>query len=704
MSIGTVQTGAPAAGAITAGVDIGGTFTDLCLARDGQVIAAGKSLTTPDDPARAVEAVLRETLDEVGVAAGDLGRVVHATTLVTNALIERKGAVTALLTTEGFRDVLELGREQRYDLYDLELELPTPLVPRYLRFDVSERTLSDGSIAVALDEEMVASLARELSAREATAVAITFLHSHTNGASERAARDVVLAAAPDLTVAISSEVVAEIGEYARTSTTVASVYVQQLVARYLADLRERLDGLGIAAPLLVMLSNGGTATLETARRNPIRLLESGPAAGALAAAAFASSPDLLSFDMGGTTAKVCVIEGGQPLLTHQFEAARNASLKKGSGLPLIVPVIDMIEIGAGGGSLAQVNSLGLLQIGPDSAGAMPGPACYGRGGKRPTVTDADLVLGYLDPGYFLGGRMLLDVEAARAAIAAEVADPLALSVEEAAWGIHELVEENMANAARVHAAERGKDPARLDVFAFGGAGPVHGVGVARRLGARRVLVGAAAGVMSAAGLLAAPLAFDFLRSRLTPLATTLGAEIEALFAGMEREGRELLAAAGVAAAEMTFARYADIRYGGQGHEVRVAVAEASTAADDWPRPLVAAFAETYTALYGRRGPDVGAEATAWRLVASGPRPSIALPERTRSAARAEKGERSMWFADGFLDGRVYDRYRLAAGAIVVGPAAVEEKESTLVLPPGTHLTVARDGTLVVDLEPGAAAC
>ncbi|MGB2710176.1 MAG: hydantoinase/oxoprolinase family protein, partial [Conexibacter sp.] len=440
------------------GVDIGGTFTDLCVADANGIVAVGKLLTTPDEPARAVEAVLRETLDAAGLPVSEIQRIVHGTTLVTNAIIERKGATTALLATAGFRDVLEIARERRYELYDLMVELPRPLVPRHLRFDVPERMLADGSTAEPLDEAHVERLARELAEQGIGTVAVSFLHAYANPAHEQAARAAIERAAPGTRVAISSEVVPEIREYERTSTTVASVYVQELVERYLRDLGERLGALGVEGPLYIMLSNGGIATVDVAARFPIRMLESGPAAGALAAASYGLAngrPDLMSFDMGGTTAKLCMIEDGVPLITHEFEVDRRYRLKPGSGLPVKTPVIDMIEIGVGGGSIARINPLGLLTVGPDSAGADPGPVCYGRGGSEPTVTDADLMLGYLDPRYFLGGRMSLDVEAARAAVAERIAGPLGLSVEEAAWGIHRSVNEDMANAARVHAVERG---------------------------------------------------------------------------------------------------------------------------------------------------------------------------------------------------------------------------------------------------------
>ncbi|HEY6054986.1 MAG TPA: hydantoinase/oxoprolinase family protein, partial [Gaiellaceae bacterium] len=478
------------------GVDIGGTFTDLCLAGPEGVVAVGKTLTTPHEPALAVETVLVETLSEVGVAVGDVSLLVHGTTLVTNAIIERKGARTALLATRGFRDAVEIGREKRYDLYDLQVELPKPLAPRHLRFDVPERTLADGTVAEPLDEDHVERLARELAAAGVEAVAVSFLHSFTNPEHERRAAAAIARAAPGLRVSLSSEVVPEIREFERTSTALANVYVQGLVEDYLRDMRGRLERLGFGGRLTVMLSSGGIATAETATRFPVRMLESGPAAGALAAAAFgeaAGEPDLLSFDMGGTTAKLCAIARGRPLVSEEFEVDRVYRLKRGSGLPLKIPVVDMIEIGVGGGSIARVSALGTLAVGPDSAGADPGPACYGLGGSEPTVTDADLVLGYLDPGYFLGGRMALDLEAAHAAIAA-VAGPLGLSLDEAAWGIHQVVNENMANAARVHAVERGLDPRRLPLFAFGGAGPVHALGVAAALGSPAVYAPQGAGV------------------------------------------------------------------------------------------------------------------------------------------------------------------------------------------------------------------
>ena len=498
-------------------------------------------------------------------------QLIHGTTLVTNAIIERKGAHTALLATQGFRDSIEIRRENRYELYDLMLEMPQSLVPRYLRFHVPQRTLTDGTTLQELDVAFVGRLTRELVANGIEAIAIAFLNSFANPTAEREARAIVQRIAPAMRVSISSEVVPEIREFERTSTTIANVYVQSSVESYLIELQTRLARIGIKGNLLMMLSSGGIVTFDTAIRFPIRLLESGPAAGALAAASFGAVCgyfDLLSFDMGGTTAKFCVIDKGQPLIAHEFEVDRRYRFKKGSGLPIKVPVIEMIEIGAGGGSIARIDPLGLLKVGPESAGAEPGPACYGLGGTEPTVTDADLVLGYLDPDYFLGGRIKLDLAAARLAIKVRVADRLGISVEAAAWGIHQIVNESMANAARIHTLERGKDPHRFPLFAFGGAGPVHGYRIAKALGSPVVIVPFGAGVMSAVGFLTAPLAFDFVRSWPGRIDSLDWQKANMLLAEMEAEGQALLEASDVLTGQISHRREADIRYVGQGHEVK----------------------------------------------------------------------------------------------------------------------------------------
>ena len=672
------------------GVDIGGTFTDLCLADGDGVVAVAKTLSTKDSPANAVERVLVEALADAGTSAGELSLLVHGTTLFTNAIIERKGARTALLTTHGFRDILEIGRERRYELYDLQVELPVPLVPRHLRFDVPERLLADGSEAEPLDEEYVERLARELEAAGVEAVGVGFLHSYTNPEHERRAAAAIERAAPSLRVSLSSAVAPEIREFERISTTVANAYVQALVESYLEDLVARVERLGFRGRFAVMLSSGGIATVETASRFPVRLLESGPAAGALAAAALgeeSGEPDLLSFDMGGTTAKLCLVTGGRPLVTDEFEVDRVYRLKRGSGLPVRTPVIDMVEIGVGGGSIARVSALETVAVGPDSAGSDPGPACYALGGTEATVTDADLVLGYLDPGYFLGGRLRLDMDAARRAIEGSVAGPLGLSLDEAAWGIHEIANQDMANAARVHVVERGREPSLLPVYAFGGAGPVHALGVAAALGSREVYVPRGAGVLSAAGFLVAPLAFDLVRTRRAPLAELDRAEAEALFAEMEAEGAGVLRAAGIE--DVSHARSADLRYVGQGHELRVDVPPGGVGA------LAEEFVRLYREVYGHEGPAVPVEALNWRVLSSGPRPELRLSPRSAPNGARKKGEREAYFPGGRRAVPVFDRYALEPGTRIDGPAILEERESTLVVPPGRSAEVTANLAVLV---------
>ncbi len=687
------------------GVDIGGTFTDLIVIHNETgAFAVGKVLTTPADPSQAVESVLVETLQRAGIDPGAVQHLVHGTTLVTNAVIERKGAPTALLTTQGFRDSIEIGRENRYDLYDLMLEAPRPLVPRYLRFDIPQRTLADGATLHELDETHIERLTHELAANGIEAVAIVFLHSFINPADERAARAAVQRVAPNLRISISSDVVPEIREFERASTTIANVYVQERVESYLRELENRLQRIGFQGNFFLMLSSGGIGTVETAVRYPVRLLESGPAAGALAASTYgqaANHPNLISFDMGGTTAKISVIDQGQPLIAHDFEVDRIYRFKKGSGLPIKIPVIEMIEIGTGGGSIARVDALGLLKVGPDSAGSTPGPVCYGRGGTEPTVTDADLILGYLDPAYFLGGRMTLDVAGARQAIQSRIADKLALSIEEAAWGIHQIANENMANAARVHTLERGKDPRRLPLFAFGGAGPGHAYRIAKALGSPLLLVPFGAGVTSTVGFLSAPLAFDFVRSWRGQLNQMDWLHANALLTEMEAEGQALLTASGVPAQAITHRREADMRYVGQGHEIRVPL-PAGDLDDRHVAALLARFETVYRELYERLGPPVPVEVINWRVVSSGPRPDLRLQVTTRAGGAVEtacKGERLAWFPEnaGFVPTPVYDRYQLAPGAHFVGPAIVEERESTVIIGPGGECSIDEQYNLVVAL-------
>jgi N-methylhydantoinase A len=687
------------------GVDIGGTFTDLVVVDETTgAVRVGKVLTTPKDPAHGVEQGVQALLGDAGVAAGAVHAVVHGTTLATNALIERKGARTALLTTAGFRDTLEIRSEGRYDMYDLFIDPPAPLVPRHLRREVSERLLADGRVLRPLDEAAARRVVIALADEGVEALAICLLHAYVNPVHERRLAAIVRDVAPDLPVSCSSDVVPEIREYERTSTTSANVYVVPLMARYLHDLEQRLVDLGLPGQLYVMQSSGGIALPEEARRLPIRLVESGPAAGALAAAQAArerGESRLLSFDMGGTTAKACVIDDGAPLVAREFEVARADRFKKGSGLPVRVPVIEMIEIGAGGGSIARVDRLGLLKVGPDSASADPGPACYGLGGRLPTVTDADLILGYLDGEFFLGGRMRLDRQAAARAIEEQVGRPLGLDLTHAAWGIHRLVNENMAAAARIHGIERGKDLRAYPLFAFGGAGPVHCWQVAKILRVPRILLPFGAGAMSAYGLLAAPLAFDFVRTRHEHLDSADWPALNRLLAEMEADGRERLARAGVAGADVRVKRVAEMRYLGQGHEVE-ATLPSGTLSDESLAAITSSFEAAYRMLYHRLPQGVPIEALNWRVTTAGPAPHVTMhPAATAGggARGALKGTRRAWFpeADAYVDTPVYDRYALEPGAELSGPLIVEERESTAVVGPGGRCRIDASLTLVVEL-------
>ncbi len=691
------------------GVDIGGTFTDLIVVDQSTGdFAIGKVLTTPDDPSAAVQTVLVETLERFGVEIAEIQHLIHGTTLVTNAMIERKGAKTALFTTAGFRDSIEIGRESRYDLYDLMLEQPQPLVPRYLRFGVPQRTCADGSSHRSLDTEFVKRLALELSDKSIEAIAVCFLHSFTNPADEQTTKSLIQSVAPNLRVSISSDVVPEIREFERASTTVANVYVQSLVDRYLSKLTRQLDSIGFKGGFYLMLSSGGIATVETAIQFPVRLLESGPAAGAIAATSYGVAcgrPDLISFDMGGTTAKICVVDDGQPLIAHEFEVDRVYRFKKGSGLTIKLPVIELIEIGTGGGSVARVDSMGLLKVGPDSAGADPGPACYGRGGVNPTVTDANLVLGYLDPDYFLGGAMKLDVEASRQAIDKRIAQPLGISIENAAWGIHQIANENMANAARVHALERGRDPRRFPLFAFGGGGPVQAYRIAVSLGSPEMIVPLGAGVMSTVGFLSAPIAFDFVRSWNAQLNEDVDwSHVNSMLSEMETQGSAMLAQSGIDEAQISHRRSVDMRFVGQGHEISVGL-PAGKLGPTSVQSLRSSFADVYQQLYQRSGPPVEIEATNWRVVSSGPKPDLRLNISGSSVSSIDsnsaiKGTRQAYFpeTEGPTQTNVYDRYRMTPGMSFEGPAIIEERESTVVLGPESQFHIDDHYNLVVKLS------
>jgi N-methylhydantoinase A/oxoprolinase/acetone carboxylase beta subunit len=687
------------------GVDIGGTFTDFVLEEVGTGrLHLAKTLTTPGDPSDAVMAGLAELLARSGVAAAAISQIVHGTTLGTNAVIERTGARTGLLTTEGFRDVLAIGREARYDYYDLQLELPQTLVPRPLRLGVAERMDRDGKVVAALDREQLAAAVAALRQAGVASIAICYLHAHKNGAHEAETAAHIAAVAPEIYVSLSSQVAPEIREYERTSTTVINAYLQPLMDRYLARLAARLAAMGVGCDLQLMLSSGLLTTSEQARRFPTRLIESGPAGGVKLAERFAALTgrrDLIAFDMGGTTAKAALIHHGEAAVAREFEVARLDRFKRGSGFPVRVPCVEIEEIGTGGGSLAWIDGLGQLQVGPRSAGAVPGPACYGRGGTRPTVTDADLVLGYLDPGYFLGGEMTLDVAAARRAIEEHVAAPLGLTLAQAAWGIHRVANEDMANAFRIHAMEHGRDPSRYALLSFGGAGPVHAYGVARILRSPAVLAPSRAGVASALGFLVAPVASEAVRAYVTRLDRIDWQHLHGLLAEMEASGRRFLATTGVDCGDLTVSRSADMQYVGQMHDIAVALPPGPLTEADAPA-LKQAFFDRYRDLFHRTA-ELKVEALNWRVTVSAAAPPLDLLLRPASAGEALKGERLAWFpeADGFLPTPVFDRYALAAGTVLAGPAIVEERESTLVVGPGARLSVDAFGTLVV--EPPAVA-
>ncbi len=684
------------------GFDVGGTFTDFALqAGDGRLLT-GKRLTTPHDPARACVEGLRELVAAAGLDWPALTQAVHGTTLGSNVVIERKGRNVALLTTRGFRDVLVIGREKRYQLYDLFIEKPPPLVPRSRTREVTERIAFDGEVLTPLDEAEVRGVVRALAKDGITSLAICFLHAYVNPAHERRAAEIVREEAPHIAVSLSSDVSPVIREYERTSTTVVNAYVMTAVRDYLERLERALDDLGYRGRLFVMQSSGGIATAETMARFPVRMIESGPAAGALMAAAYGKLTghrDLVAFDMGGTTAKLSLVVEGRPQTIREFELHR-VRLQPGSGIPMNIQAIDLVEIGAGGGSIARVG-MGVISVGPDSAGADPGPICYGLGGSEPTVTDANAVLGYLNPDYFLGGRMRLDVEAARRGIEARIARPLGLSVAQAAWGIHQIVNTNMELATRVVSIERGYDPRRLAFAAFGGSGPVHGCRLAQALGIPRVILPAAAGVTSAIGLLAADVKFDLSRSYVTRLGRLDAAYLRRIVEEMVATGTEVVREAGVSG-PLTVERTADLRYVGQGYELTVALPD-DPVDDGIAARLREAFNAVYAHRYGYADPDAEVELITVGVAVLGAGPEVRLPAHrpgTRHVDEARKPDRAVYFPERgeYVPCPIYDRGRLPTGARVAGPAVVEEAESTTVLPPGALAEVDPWANLLVSFE------
>ena len=669
---------------IRVGVDIGGTFTDVAL-EIGERRFTGKILTTPHAPEEGVLAALRSVTAEAGVTPGEVGVIIHGTTLATNALIERKGARTALLTTEGFRDVVEIRHENRFEQYDVNIDLPPPLVPRRLRLPVRERIDAQGEVLLPLDESSVARAIDALAAQQIEAVAVGLLHSFTNPDHERRVGDAIARRLPQVAVTLSCDVSPEMREYERFSTACANAYLQPLIGRYLAKLDRELLRAGFHCPLLLMTSGGGITTTETAIRFPVRLVESGPAGGAIFAACIAREHGLdqvASFDMGGTTAKICLIDKARPQTARAFEVARIYRFLKGSGLPLRIPVIEMVEIGAGGGSIARVDTLGRIVVGPDSAGSEPGPVCYGRGGGEPTVTDADVVLGRIDPTTFSGGKITLDVAGAKRATAERIAAALNLATEHAALGISEMVDENMANAARVHAIESGKDLRPRTLIAFGGAAPLHAARVAEKLGISRVLVPVNAGVGSAVGLLRAPVAYETVRGRLMRLGSLEPASVNRLIAEMRAEA-EAIVRRGAPAAKLVEQRSAFMRYRGQGHEIAVALPVRDLTAADHST-IRELFEAVYRRLYSRAIPEVEIEILSWVVAVSAPSEGrLGAPARERPSEPKPASRRPIFDPDTgeFEEVDIYRRPDLAPGARISGPAVIAEDETSTVVSP-----------------------
>lgn len=686
-------------------VDIGGTFTDVVLfdGASGRVVV-DKTLTTAAAPLDGVRRGVRQLLAKARVRPADItAPIVHATTLITNALIEGKLGRAAVVTTSGFGDTLLIRNEHRYDMYDLQIEFPAPPVPRERVFELAERTTAKGVVRQAPSSHGLAELTERLRAAEVAAIGVCLINSYANPANERLVAE-HLRGELGVPVCVSSEISPQIREYPRMITTACNAATMPVIGPYLDELQKWLASEGFGGSVLMMLSNGGVVSADDAARAPIRLVESGPAAGALAGSWFAKrlgEERLLCFDMGGTTAKSCLIVNGEPELTNTFEVARIYRFKKGSGFPVSAPSVDLVEIGAGGGSQARIDELGLLKVGPESAGADPGPACYGRGGTKPTVTDADLALGLLDASFFLGGDMALDIQAGDAALES-VASPLGLSAADTAAGIHELVNQNMAAASRMHAVEQGADLRGVTVLAFGGAGPVHACGVAELLESPRVVFPVNASVLSAFGTLVTPVRIDLARSMVRPMANFDQpgpdmAERDALLADLRHEGRRVLAAAGVAAEHIRFRYSIDARYLGQGNEITILVGEG----DRWPvtyAEVVALFEADYRRVYGLTIPDVGVEAVTWRLSAYAPAARVEPQISVGSGHAAALSTRPVRFSRGVeaTDTPVYRRPDLGLGQRIIGPAIVEERETTAVIRPGWVASVAADGSLVAE--------
>ena len=683
------------------GVDIGGTFTDVVLEQGGERHST-KVLTTYSAPEDAIVQGIHEVCDKSGVPTSDIAQIIHGTTLATNALIERRGAKTALITTKGFRDVIEMRTESRFEQYDLNLKLPDPLLPRNRRYVVEERLDARGGVMTPLDRAEVEALADELAEAGYESVAVGLLHSYVNDAHERMVAEVLAEKMPNAMVSLSSEVSPQMREYERFNTTIANAFIKPLMKSYLGRLKDRLKAEGADCPVFLMHSGGGIISLESAAEFPVRLVESGPAGGAVFAADIAARHGLdkvLSFDMGGTTAKICLIKNRTPKTSRVFEVARTYRFKKGSGMPISIPVIDMVEIGAGGGSLAHVDAMNQIRVGPESAGSEPGPACYGRGGDKPAVTDADLVLGKLDPGNFAGGSIALHPDQSEAALSSVLGERLDMDPLEAAYGLAEVVDENMANAARVHAVENGEDLSEYTMIAFGGAAPLHAGRLCEKLGVARCLVPTGAGVGSAIGFLRAPFSFEANRTVFMKLDDFDAGAVKTLFAEMEEEATAFVRSCDAEADILSDCKVY-MRYSGQGWEIPVPLTPEQAANPD-AGTFLKRFEEDYEALFGRVVDGMQVEITVWSVNATTP---LTAPDRAREVtitnAVAEVGTRTLFDA---AEGRTNEapvslREAFGPGVYAEGPGVITEDETTIVLPTSRRAIALADGCIDIQVK------
>ncbi len=683
------------------GCDIGGTFTDFALIdlQSGRV-RVYKCLSTPDDPAKAVFEGIKKFINEDKDCLGQTLELIHGTTLVINAIIERKGAKTALVTTRGFKDIIEIARELRYEVYNFQIEYPVPLVPRHLRFEVGERMAYDGKVIERMEEGEVLSLIEELKRNGIESIAICFLHSYKNPEHEKRVAAILKDRWPEVSVSISSEVLPQIEEYERTNTTIVNAYIKRVMEDYLMRIEKWLTSRGFEGVLYIMSSSGGVIPVDTAKTFPVRAIESGPAGGVMAAKFYSrlhDYNDILSFDMGGTTAKLCAVMRGEVSISRDYEVDRMRRFKKGSGIPLRTPVFDLIEIGAGGGSIAKVSSLGLLEVGPESSGAHPGPACYNLGGQNPTVSDADLILGYLNADYFCGGEIILNREKAEKAIEKKLAQPLQMTVEECAWGIHNIVNENMASAARIHINERGGDIRKMALVAYGGAGPVHALGLAEKIGITKILIPRSAGVMSAIGFFTSPRTFDLVQTYKVNLSEVNFKDIETTFRKMEQQVKTSLPPT-QNENEIVYERSIEMRYEGQVDYVKVDVGDVNLSEMAKHR-IQEKFDHVYQSLYTRIYPEMEVEFINLKVKGYIEEMQFKIPpfkNDNKNISKAVKGHRHVFFSEsGYMDCAIYDRPFLFPGVKFIGPAVIEERESTTVVGPNAEVSIDDYGTIMI---------